>query len=251
MPLTDSSTPDSPEVKAVELEVRRPSGEAPRVVHVPMRTAVNYWLDIALAVTFLVLIWMASVTRFVFPLGAAAFEYRLWGWSVEDWRAAEFAILCGFAVFVVVHVTLHWNWVCSISNSLIRRRSPGSDDGGRTLLGVALLIVILHLVAAGLLWAKFSLRSVHGRSQMTPSTSTVIAALTPSSSSSGYGHCRHFFSSFSSDPIDACVRNSSTQFSRPEGRRGADVFRPTKKKRAVCDTAFWQAGGEVESSNAG
>jgi len=143
-----------------------------------MRTAVNYWLDIALAVTFLALIWMASVVRFVFPYGAVAFEYRLWGWSVEDWRTAEFAALCGFTVLVVVHVTLHWNWVCSVSNSLIRRRSRVRDDGGRTLLGVALLIAILHLVAAGLLWAKFSLRSIHGRSPNYWSAST------------GCGHCR-------------------------------------------------------------
>jgi hypothetical protein len=162
MPTTDSPNTGTSEVDTVEFGVPRPSEEAHRVVRVPMRTVVNYWLDLALAVTFVVLIWMTSVVRFVFPFGAAAFEYRLWGWSVEDWRAAEFATLCGLSVLVVVHVTLHWNWVCSVSNSLISRRSHARDDGERTLLGVALLIAILHLVAAGLLWAKFSLRSIHG-----------------------------------------------------------------------------------------
>lgn len=143
-----------------EPSARPKRSDGDRRVQVPVRTAINYWLDLLLAATFVIFVWLAAVIRFVFPTGPRAHIHRLWNRTIDEWRALEFGVLCGFAILVVIHVTLHWNWVCSVTNTLVRHRPPGRDNGSRTLLGVAILIGILHVLAAGLLYARYSLQAL-------------------------------------------------------------------------------------------
>ncbi|MBX3444430.1 MAG: hypothetical protein KF774_18670 [Planctomyces sp.] len=137
-----------------------PVSPRPRRPQVPWRTAINFWLDGLLAIVFLTLTWVAAVIRFVFPAGREAYGRRLWFGGIEAWRDAEFSLICGLALLIVLHVMLHWNWVCSIASSLVLRRPPGRDDGARTLLGVGVLVAILHVLAIGLLAARMSLSSI-------------------------------------------------------------------------------------------
>jgi hypothetical protein len=108
-----------------------------------------------LAALFVALAWLSTIVRFVFPPGQEAFRFRLWGSTIDDWREYQFAAFCGLSFLVVVHVTLHWNWVCSVTNTLIWKRPAGKDNGARTLIGVGLLLLLLHLLAATVLWGKF------------------------------------------------------------------------------------------------
>ncbi len=123
----------------------------------PWRTALNYWVDAALTVTFLAMAGLTVLSHLVFPAGQEAYRFHLWGHSIDDWRRYQFASICCLGFLVVVHVTLHWNWVCSVTNTLIRRRPAGKDDGARTLIGVGMLLAILHVLGGLLLWARFSL----------------------------------------------------------------------------------------------
>ena len=52
---------------------------------------------------------------------------------------------------VLVHIMMHWSWVCGVVVSKILRRNSREarvDDGSKTLWGVGMLIVVLHLLAA-------------------------------------------------------------------------------------------------------
>lgn len=149
----DASGPSRDQPKAVGAK-HRPTE---RSVRVPFRTALNYLVDAGLAVAFLSLVWLATIERLVFPSGEEAYRFRLWGVAVDDWRRYQFGALCALSFLVVVHVTLHWNWVCSVTNTLIWRRPAGKDNGSRTLIGVGLLLLLLHVLGATVLLGKFQL----------------------------------------------------------------------------------------------
>ncbi|HMO87296.1 MAG TPA: DUF4405 domain-containing protein [Lacipirellulaceae bacterium] len=113
------------------------------------KTEVNFWLDAVLLVLFSLLCWAAVVVRFVFPPGPMAAEWVLWGWGYQQWANLQFGLLCALAAAVLLHVMLHWSWVCGVVSSKLRQRATAQSDGSRTLWGVALLLVVVHAIAAG------------------------------------------------------------------------------------------------------
>ena len=125
---------------------------------------VNLALDILLFLTFVVLCWLAALTQFVFPNGATGDSWRLLGGTVESWRNLQFAALCLFAGEVLVHIMLHWSWVCGVVESRFLSRIAGKkaagDDGGRTLVGVILLAATLLLMGIGLGVASYLMQRV-------------------------------------------------------------------------------------------
>lgn len=154
---SEIDSPDSANEMFAAAPIRASRPAVERSVRVPSRTAMNYFVDAGLAVLFVAVIWLATIERFVFPAGQEAFRFRLWGLTIGDWRRYQFSALCGLSFLVIVHVTLHWNWVCSVTNTLVWRRPAGKDNGGRTLIGVGLLLVLLHLLGATVLWGRFEL----------------------------------------------------------------------------------------------
>jgi hypothetical protein len=125
----------------------------------PRKTVLNYWVDLGLFVIFLGHAFVVGVTQFVFPNGPIAYEYRLWGLDYSTWRQVQFGFFSAFTLGLLLHLMLHWNWLCCVTNTHVRNRPPGRDDGGRTLWGVGLLVAILHLLAIGLLWAAWAIES--------------------------------------------------------------------------------------------
>jgi hypothetical protein len=127
------------------------------------KTDVNFALDTALLLTFLLLCWESVIVRFVFPPGSQAKGWTLWSASFDDWIAIQFATLCTFAAGVTVHVMLHWSWVCGVIASKRRKRTGAQaasrqDNGSRTLWGVSLLIVLLNAMGLGVAAAALTVR---------------------------------------------------------------------------------------------
>jgi hypothetical protein len=137
-------------------------GPAGRPLRKLSRTAVNFIVDIVLLLVFLALAWITTVLRFVFPAPTAAAGWTLWGWGYDRWSAFQFNVLCLFALTVLLHVMLHWSWVCGVVAARLPRRNgqPARqpDDGIRTLYGVGTLIAIANLL--GLLLAAAALSIV-------------------------------------------------------------------------------------------
>jgi hypothetical protein len=126
------------------------------------RTDVNFWLDTTLLILFSVLIFVTVVVRFVFPPAEDAEGWSLWSGTMTDWLDAQFVVLALFTLGVVVHLMLHWTWICGvITQRVLPRQGKGRtwNEGLRTIFGVGLMIVILNIL--GLLIAAAALMIRH------------------------------------------------------------------------------------------
>jgi hypothetical protein len=123
---------------------------------------VNFCLDAILLAILTLYGWVAVMLPVVFPAPSSAAGWSLWGWNIDQWWDFQFAILCAFAVAVLVHVMLHWNWVCSVVMNQVFRTRRRIDDSMQTVYGVGTLIILLHLMAAGLIAALWSVHKPPG-----------------------------------------------------------------------------------------
>lgn len=90
------------------------------------RTLLNFWLDTTLLALFLAWFWLGFVVRFVFPPGTLAEGWLLWGLTFDQWFEFEFWAACLFALAVLLHIMLHWTWVCGVITSRLIRRHDGA-----------------------------------------------------------------------------------------------------------------------------
>lgn len=122
------------------------------------RSVFNLLLDTVLLVSFCVLVWSAVVVRFVFPPGPDARGWLLWGLDYDQWATIQFGLISILALGILLHVMLHWSWVCGIlAAKLARNKKAKLDDGTQTLYGVSLLIVLLNLLGLAVAAAALSI----------------------------------------------------------------------------------------------
>ena len=121
-------------------------------------SVINFWIDAMLLVLLATLGLVSAVLQFVFPAPTAALGWTLWSLSFDQWRDVQFGCLCALGFAVVVHVMMHWNWVCSVIAAQILKTRQRPDEGMQTIYGVATLIIVLHVIGAGVIVALFSVR---------------------------------------------------------------------------------------------
>lgn len=124
-----------------------------RIVHKPevvasdgtrvSRTLVNFWLDAFLLLVFALHSISAIIVQFVFPPGVAAKGWTLWSMNFGQWCSVQFFFLSVLALGILVHLMLHWSWVCGVIARKLFHQRELPDDGLRTVYGVGLLIVLL------------------------------------------------------------------------------------------------------------
>ncbi len=104
-------------------------------------------------VVFSTLVWVSATLEIVFPPPTAAQGWTLWGITYDQWRDVQFISLCLLALGLLIHVMMHWSWVCSVIAAQILRTRQRPDEGMQTIYGVATLIVVFHVIAAGIIAA--------------------------------------------------------------------------------------------------
>ena len=107
------------------------------------RTLVNFWLDSLLLLVFALHSIAAVIVQFVFPPGVAAKGWTLWSMNYGQWCSLQFFFLSVLAFGILVHVMLHWSWVCGVIARKLLHQRDLPDDGIRTVYGVGLLILLL------------------------------------------------------------------------------------------------------------
>ncbi len=149
-----------------------PAGEDPTASGVPSQTlarqtskprrlsvsVINFWIDALILMLLTTVGWISAMLQVTFPAPTAADGWTLWGLNYDQWRDLQFGGLCLFALGILVHVMMHWNWVCSVIATQILRVRQRPDEGMQTIYGVAALIVLLHLIAAGVILAMVCVR---------------------------------------------------------------------------------------------
>lgn len=120
---------------------------------------VNLVLDGVLLIVFVALCFAAVVVRFVFPPGPNATGWTLWGLDYDAWGGIQFGLVAALALGILVHVMLHWSWVCNMVAGRFLTTRPGRvDDGLQTIYGVGLLIVLLTSIGVALAAAVLTIR---------------------------------------------------------------------------------------------
>lgn len=119
---------------------------------------INFWLDVALLIAFTFVGWVTATLQAVFPEPTSSAGWSLWGLTFDQWYEIQFFAICFFAFLVVIHVMLHWNWVCNIIAAQVLRVKTRPDDGLQTIYGVGLLIVLLNLIVGGVIVGILTVR---------------------------------------------------------------------------------------------
>jgi hypothetical protein len=148
--------PPAAVVKALKQRAGRPPGASRRSGW--SWSWINLLLDTALLVLFMAVCFAAVVVRFVFPPGPAAGGWTLWGLDYDAWGGIQFALVAILAGGILVHVMLHWSWVCNVIASRVAGRGSRVDDGLQTIYGVGLLIGLLVSVGAALAVAVLTVK---------------------------------------------------------------------------------------------
>jgi hypothetical protein len=120
---------------------------------------VNFWLDASLLLAVGFVGWVSAVLQVAFPAPTYAAGWTLWGLTYNQWHQLQFGSLCFIALMILLHVMLHWNWVCSVIAAQVLRLKQRPDDGMQTIYGVATLIVLLGTMLAGLIAAILMVKS--------------------------------------------------------------------------------------------
>jgi len=119
------------------------------------KNVLNFVVD---SVTLLTLLWLVLtglLIEFILPPRRGTGVQRfLWGMDRHDWGDVHFWTAAALGGLLVLHVALHWKWVCATAARLFRPDREGqqpSSAAARTAYGAALLAV-LAAVVGGFLW---------------------------------------------------------------------------------------------------
>lgn len=125
------------------------------------RSTLNFVIDVVTFIVMLTMIATGLLIRFVLPPGSGE-RRTLWDYTRHGWGDVHFWLAVALGGLVLVHLALHWSWVCG----LVSRWCAGADAHGhpksalrRNLVGAALLLAVTGLIG-GFLW--IAQRSVVG-----------------------------------------------------------------------------------------
>ncbi len=121
------------------------------------RTLTNLWIDLASLVVMLGLAATGGLIYFVLPAGSGRFR-ELLGWNRHDIGQVHFYLAVATMALLVLHLLLHWRWVCGVVAKALGRGFPSQRT--RTVWGVGLLLGITLILVGGLWWASRMVRTI-------------------------------------------------------------------------------------------
>lgn len=128
------------------------------------RNTLNFLVDLVSAMVMLGIIATGLLIRFVLPPGSGHSK-TLWTWGRHEWGGVHFWLATAAGVLLLVHVALHWQWICVTTVRLVRR-SDGEhahpSSLARNLAGVALSACLIGLFI-GCVWiAQAQVQTISG-----------------------------------------------------------------------------------------
>ena len=114
------------------------------------RNTVNFIIDLLSLVVMWGLVTTGLLARYVMPPGTGHW-LTLYGMNRHEWGTVHFWLAVGLCGLALVHVWLHWQWVCGT----VSRFFGGSDRDGhrrsrawRAVWGIALILLLTGGTAA-------------------------------------------------------------------------------------------------------
>ena len=139
-------------------EVRLTSIDGGRALR---RSTLNILVDTVALLLVAGMAFTGTIMRYILPPGSGGHgrgaARTLWGLGRHDWGDLHFVLAVVFGVVALVHVALHWAWVCETGRQLIGRGADGTVSSRRFRLGcgAGFLAVLIGAFALAL-WAASS-----------------------------------------------------------------------------------------------
>lgn len=123
------------------------------------RPQLNFLVDAASFVSFLLLLSTGLLLRYQLPAGSGRLEgygtgrgessrliTLLWGWTRHEWGEIHFWIAVTLVTVLAMHLFLHWKWIVCVV-----RGTQSQASGWRFGLGLSALVALLVLAAMPLI----------------------------------------------------------------------------------------------------
>lgn len=114
------------------------------------RATLNFVIDFISLLVMLAMICTGLLIRFILPPGSGQ-RLAVWDYSRHDWGDAHFWLAVALGVLLLVHVALHWGWVCQVVSRWFHSGATRVPALRRNLIGAA-TITVLVLTVGGFLW---------------------------------------------------------------------------------------------------
>lgn len=127
------------------------------------RNMLNFVIDLVTAGVLLAMVCTGLLVRFVLPPGTGGREgggLQVWGWGRHDWGDLHFWLAAVLGALLVLHVALHWTWVCGTVHRMLLGGTGRTGRWQRHLSGGLFLAAIVMLIGV-FVW--IASRNVEGR----------------------------------------------------------------------------------------
>ena len=123
------------------------------------RAGLNFVVDLVTFVAMAALIATGLLMRWVMPPGTGH-RLSLWGMGHHDYGDVHFYLTLALGALLVLHIALHWTWVCSMTARLLRRPAQ-IETRRRHAYGIALIVLCVAAFAAFVWLADAQVRTVN------------------------------------------------------------------------------------------
>ena len=128
------------------------------------RNTLNFWIDVISFLPMVGLTWTGLLIHYVLPPGTGGRHgdraLTVWGLGRHDYGTIHFYLALTLVGLMVVHLWLHWSWVCATVRRLAGR---GSAAGSREVVyGILTLVLVGVLILGGLLLARTQVKPGSG-----------------------------------------------------------------------------------------
>jgi hypothetical protein len=125
------------------------------------RNTGNFLIDILTFLVFFAKVWTGLLIHYVLPPGGGrGHALTLWGMNRHDYGKIHFYLALAMVALIIVHLWLHWSWICSVLSNLLGAPQPKRIR--RFLYGMVLLLVICIVTAGSLLLVETQVKYTYG-----------------------------------------------------------------------------------------
>ena len=126
------------------------------------RNTLNFWIDLISLLVMFAIILTGFLIYYVLPPGCGSGGGKaltLWGMNRHEFGDIHFYLAVALIILMVLHVAIHWSWICTTLNKLL---GVNSVSRGRDWYGVGFLIILIILIIGSLYWAKTQVQVAEG-----------------------------------------------------------------------------------------
>lgn len=109
------------------------------------RTNLNFSIDSAAFIGFVLLTTTGVLMRYILPPGSGS-HTTIWGLDRHEWGTIHFWISIVFFSILTLHLILHWRWIANVVTG-----KQDESSGLRAGLGVVGLVTVIALAVSPLL----------------------------------------------------------------------------------------------------